>query len=118
MESPNEVNIPCCTLEDKGAIHEDETITHAGNTKVLETPAQEEIVSYPPPQNFDNFLPRDLEEEIDEHMSVFNPPCYDTDTDIADIDEFIHIGRRKWDVIGFGMDPIYDIENHSQLLPL
>jgi hypothetical protein len=118
MESPNEVNIPSCTLEDKGAIHEDETIMHAGNTKVLETPTQEEIVSYPPPQNFDNFLPHDLEEEMDEHMSVFNPLCYDTDTDIVDIDEFIHVGRRKWDVIGFGMDPIYDIENHSQLLPL
>jgi hypothetical protein len=55
---------------------------------------------------------------MDEHMSVFNPPCYDIDTDIVDIDEFIHIGRRKWDVIGFGMDPIYDIENHCQLLPL
>jgi hypothetical protein len=51
-------------------------------------------------------------------MNVLNPPCYDTDTDIVDIDEFIHVGRRKWDVIGFGMDPIYDIENHSQLLPL
>jgi hypothetical protein len=79
---------------------------HDGNTKVLETPAQDEIVSYPPPQNFDNFLPRDLEEEMDEHMSVFNPPCYDTDTDIVDIDEFIHVGRRKWDEIGFGMDPV------------
>jgi hypothetical protein len=56
MGSPNEVNIPCCTLEDKGAIHEDETITHAENTKVLEAPAQEETVSYPPPQDFDNSL--------------------------------------------------------------
>jgi hypothetical protein len=33
------------------------------------------------------------------------------------IDEFIHVGRRKWDVIRFDMDPIYDIENRSQLLP-
>jgi hypothetical protein len=76
-------------------------------------------VSYPPPQNFDDFLLDDLEkvEEIYEHMNVLNPPCYDTDTDIVDIDEFIHVGRRKWDVIGFGMNPIYDIENHSQLLP-
>jgi hypothetical protein len=46
-----------------------------------------------------------------------NPSCYDTDTDIVDIDEFIHVGRRKWDIVGFDMDPIYDIENHSQLLP-
>jgi hypothetical protein len=118
MESPNEVNIPCCTPENKAEIHEDETITHVGNTKVLKNPAQEEIVSYPPPENFDNFLPRDLEEAMDEHMSGFNPPCYDIDTDKVDIDEFIHVGRRKWDVIDFRMDHIYDIENHSQLLPL
>jgi hypothetical protein len=54
------------------------------------------------------------EEEIDEHLNVFNPPCYDTDTDIVDIDEFIHVGRRRWDVIGYDMDPIYDIESHSK----
>jgi hypothetical protein len=77
-------------------------------------------MSYPPPQNFDDFLLYDLEkeEEIDEHMNVLNPPCYDIDTDIVDIDEFIHVARHKWDVIGFGMNPTYDIENHSQLLPL
>jgi hypothetical protein len=93
---------------------------HVEDTQALKGPAQEETVSYPSPQNFDDFLLYDLgkEEEIDEHMSVLNPPCYDTDTDIVDIDEFIHVGRRKWDVIGFGMDPIYDTENHSQLLPL
>jgi hypothetical protein len=31
MESPNEVDIPCCTIEDEGAIHEDETIMHVEN---------------------------------------------------------------------------------------
>jgi hypothetical protein len=33
MKALNEVNIPCCTIEDKGAVHEDETITHAEDTK-------------------------------------------------------------------------------------
>jgi hypothetical protein len=46
-----------------------------------------------------------------------NPPCYNTDTKIVDIDEFIHVGRRKWDIVGFDVDPIYDIESHSQLFP-
>jgi organic radical activating enzyme len=37
---------------------------------------------------------------------------------IENIDEFIHVGRRKWDVIRYDGDPIYDIEGHLQLLPL
>ena len=52
-----------------------------------------------------------------ELLNVLNLPCYDTNTDIIDIDDFIHVGRHKWDIVGFDMDPIYDIENHSQLLP-
>jgi hypothetical protein len=119
MEALNEVDIPCCTIEDEGAIHEDETMMHVEDTQVLKAPAQEETVSYPPLQDFDDFLLHDLgnEEEMDETLKVLNPSCYDTDSDIVDIDEFIHVGRRKWDVIGFGMDPIYDIENHFQVLP-
>jgi hypothetical protein len=111
--------VSCCTIKDKGEVHEDETITHVEKTKVLEDPSQEEIVSYPSPLNFDNFLLYDLEkeEETDKHTSVLNTPCYDTDTDIVDIDEFIHVGRHKWDVIDFDMDPIYDIKNHSQIFP-
>jgi len=35
-----------------------------------------------------------------------------------DIDEFIHVGRHKWDVIFHDGDPIYDIEGHFQLFPL
>jgi hypothetical protein len=85
------------------------------------SPAQEETntMSYPPLQNFDDSLIYDLgnEEEMDEPLNVLNPPCYDTDTDIVDIDEFIHVGGRKWDVVGYDMDPIYDIENHFQVLP-
>jgi hypothetical protein len=121
MEALNKIDIPCCTIKDKGAVHEDkEIMTHAENTKILEAHAQEEIVSYLSPQNFDNFLLYDLkgEEQTDKHMSVLNPPCYDTDTDIVDIDEFIHVGRRRWNIVFYDMDPIYDIESHLQALPL
>jgi hypothetical protein len=95
-------------------------MTHAENTKILEAPTQEETVSYPSPRNLDNFLLYDLEreEETNKHMSVLNPPCYDTDTDIVDIDEFIHVGRRRWNIVGYDMGPIYDIESHLQALPL
>jgi hypothetical protein len=31
---------------------------------------------------------------------------------------WIHVGKNKWDVIGYNEDPIYDIEGHSQRLPL
>jgi hypothetical protein len=48
-----------------------------------------------------------------------SPACYDTDSDIVDnIDEFIHVGRRRWDIVGYDVDPIYDIESHFQVLPL
>jgi hypothetical protein len=96
-------------------VHGDEETTHAENTRVLEIPAQEETVSYPPLINFDDALPCNEKEEEDESS---NPACYDTDTDIADLDEFIHVGRRRWDVIGHDLDPIYDTESHLQLLPL
>jgi hypothetical protein len=45
-------------------------------------------------------------------LDVLTPPCYDTDTDIADFDEFIHVGRRRWDAIGYDTDPIYDTKDH------
>jgi hypothetical protein len=48
-------------------------------------------------------------------LDALKPPCYDKGSDIVDnIDEFIHVGRRKWDVIGSNEDPIYDIEGHFQ----
>jgi hypothetical protein len=49
MEALDEVEVPCCAIEDKEAFHEDEAMTHAENIKLLEVPAQEETVSYPPP---------------------------------------------------------------------
>jgi hypothetical protein len=120
MESPNKEHLPCCTTKDEGATHEDKTVMHVKNTQVLEAPAQEEKVSYPPLQDFDDCLLYDLEkeEEMGELLNVFNPPCYDTDTDIVNIHEFIHVGRRRWDAVGYDVDPIYDIESHLQVLPL
>jgi hypothetical protein len=47
------------------------------------------------------------------------PACYDTNNDIVDnIDEFIHVGRHRWDIVGYDMGPVYDIESHFQVFPL
>jgi hypothetical protein len=57
--------------------------------------------------------------ESKEVLDVLTPSCYDENEDFVDnIDEFIHVGKRKWDVIGYDGDPIYDIEDHFQKLPL
>jgi hypothetical protein len=118
MKALNEENIPCCTIEDKGAVHEDETITHVEDTQVLKDPVQKETISYPPPQDFDDALLYDGGDKEERNESL-NPACYDRDSDIVDnIDEFIHVGRRRWDVVGYDLDPIYDIESHFQMLPL
>jgi hypothetical protein len=121
MESPKEVDLPCCTIEDEGVVPEDETITHVESTQVLKDPAREEAVSCPPPLVFDDALLCDWkdEEEISKSLNVSNPACYDTDNDIPDnIDEFIHFGRCRWDAISYDMDPIYDIGSCLQVLPL
>jgi hypothetical protein len=119
MEASDEVEVPCCAIEDKKAVHEDDEMTDAENIELLEMPAQEETVSYPPILNFDDALPCDEKEEEDEFLSLTNPACYDTDSDTVDnIDEFIHVGRRRWDIVGYDLDPIYDTESHFQLLPL
>jgi hypothetical protein len=124
MESSGKVDFPYYMVEDVGASHKDETMVHDGEaTQVLEATAQEEIntVSYLPFQNFDDSLFYDLESEevLDEPLDALNPSCYDKDSDIVDnIDEFIHVGRRKWDLIGSDKDPIYDIEGHFQKFPL
>jgi hypothetical protein len=121
MKALNKMDIPCCEIKDKEAIHEDETITHVENTKFLEAPAQEETISLPPPLVFDNALLYDEgnEEEENEFSNVSNPACYDTDSDIVDnIDEFIHVGRHSLDVVGYDLDPIYETESHFQVFPL
>jgi hypothetical protein len=88
-----------------------------------DAPTQQEVntVSYLPFQDFDDALFYDLEREevLEEPLDALNPSCYDKGSDIVDnIDEFIHVGRRKWDVIGSNEDPIYDIEGHFQKFPL
>jgi hypothetical protein len=37
---------------------------------------------------------------------------------VEDIDEFIHVERHKWDVVGSDEDPIYDMEGHLQMFTL
>jgi hypothetical protein len=85
--------------------------------------AQQEVntVSYFPFQDFDDALFYDLEceEVLEEPLDALNPSCYDKGSDMVDnIDEFIHVGRRKWDVIGSDEDPIYDMEGYLRMLPL
>jgi hypothetical protein len=121
MESSNEVDIPCFTIGYEGVVHEDEALMHVENTQVFEAPAQEKTLSYPPPQDFDDALLYDGgdKEEINESLNASNPACYDTNIDMVDnIDEFIHVGICRWDVVGYDMDPIYDIEIHFQVFPL
>jgi hypothetical protein len=56
---------------------------------------------------------------LEEPLDVLNPSCYDRVNDMVDnIDEFIHVGKCKWDVIGYDGDPIYNIEDHFQKFPL
>jgi hypothetical protein len=120
MEFPKELDLLCCITEE-GVIPEDETVMHAENTKVLEVPAQGETVSYPPPLVFDNALLYDEgnEEEENEVSDVLIPSCYDEDNDFVDnFEEFIHVGRRRWDIVGYDMGPVYNIESHFQVLPL
>jgi hypothetical protein len=91
--------------------------------QAIDTPTQQEVntVSYFPFQNFHDALSYGLEREevLEEPLDALNPSCYDNGNDIVDnIDEFIHVGRRKWDAIGSNEDPIYDIEGHFQKFPL
>jgi hypothetical protein len=86
--------------------------------QILEALDQEGLseVHCSPFQVLNGYLPYDAKSE--KVLDVLTPPCYDTDTDIADFDEFIHVGRRRWDAIGYDTDPIYDTKDHLQTLPL
>jgi hypothetical protein len=105
--------------KEERATHEVKTVVHVKDTQDLEAPAQEETVSFPPPLVFD-ILPYDEgNEEENEFSNISNSACYDIDSDIVgNIDEFIHVGRRRWDIVGYDLDPIYDIESHFRVLPL
>jgi hypothetical protein len=78
-------------------------------------------IRYFPFQYFDDALFYDLESEevLEEPLDALIPSCYDEGNDMVNnIDEFIHVGRCKWDVIGYDGDPIYEIEDHFQMFPL
>ena len=91
---------------------------HAKDAQVLEAPAQKETIGFPPRLVFYGVLPYD--EGNEEEANKFSrPACYDTNNGIVDnIDEFMHVGRRRWDIVGYDMGPIYDIESHFQVFPL
>jgi hypothetical protein len=56
---------------------------------------------------------------LQEPLDILIPSCYGKGNDMVDnIDEFIHVGKCKWDVIGYDGDPIYDNEVHFQMFPL
>jgi hypothetical protein len=69
-ESLDEVEVSCCALEEKEAVHEDEIIAYDEDTRILEVPAQEETVSYPPLIDFDDALPCDEKEEEDDDIQI------------------------------------------------
>ena len=82
--------------------------------QAIDAPTQQEVnmVSHFPFQDFDDSLFYDLESEevLERPLDALNPSCYGKGSDMVyNIDEFIHVGRRKWDVIGSNEDPIYDI---------
>jgi hypothetical protein len=79
------------------------------------------MIGYFPFQESDDALFYDLESEevLEEPSYILGPSCYEKNDDFVDnIDEFIHVGKHKWDVIGYDGDPIYDIEGHLQKFPL
>jgi hypothetical protein len=96
----------------------EEDLSSDDDIQILEALAQEGLseVHCSPFQVLNGYLPYDAKSE--KVLDVLTPPCYDTDTDIADFDEFIHVGRRRWDAIGYDTDPIYDTKDHLQTLPL
>jgi hypothetical protein len=113
MEPLDEPDPLCLKTEDvEGDLPSDDDI------QILEALAQEGLseVHCSPFQVLNGSLPYDTKSE--KVLDVLTPPCYDTDTDIADFDEFIHVGRRRWDIVGYDTDPIYDTKDHLQLLPL
>jgi hypothetical protein len=90
---------------------------------IFEVLAQEEVstVSCFPLQDFDDALFYDLgrKEVLKDPLVALTPSCYDEENNLVNnIDEFIHVGRRKWDIIGYDMDPTYDIENNFHVFPI
>jgi hypothetical protein len=85
--------------------------------QILEARAQEGLseVNCSPFQFFSGSLPYDTESR--EVLDILTPPCYDIDTNIANFEDFIHVGRRRWDAFSYDTDPIYDIKGHLRTFP-
>jgi hypothetical protein len=96
----------------------EEDLSSDDDIQMLEALDQEGLseVHCSPFQVLNGCLPYDAKSE--KVLDVLIPTCYDTDTDTADFDEFIHVGRRSWDAAGYDLDPIYDTKDHLQTLPL
>jgi hypothetical protein len=111
VEPLDDLDPLCLKIEDVKA-----DLPHDDVIQILEALAREGLseVHCSPFQVLNGSLPYDTREVLD----VLVPPCYDTDTDIADFDEFIHVGRRRWDAFKYDTDPIYDIKGHLRTLPL
>ena len=92
----------------------EEDLSSDDDIQMLEALDQEGLseVHCSPFQVLNNCLPYDAKSE--KVLDVLIPTCYDTDTDTADFDEFIHVGRRSWDAAGYDLDPIYDTKDHLQ----
>jgi hypothetical protein len=111
VEPLDELDPLCLKTEDvKADLPPDNAI------QILEALSQEGLskVNCSPFQVFSGSLPYDI--ESGEVLDVLTPPCYDTDTNIANFDEFIHVGRHRWDAFKYDTDPIYDIKGHLQSL--
>jgi hypothetical protein len=96
----------------------EEDLSSEDDIQMLEALDQEGLseVHCSPFQVLNGYLPYDAKSE--KVLDALIPTCYDTDTDTADFDEFIHVGRHSWDTSGYDTDPIYDTESHLQSLPL
>jgi hypothetical protein len=76
------------------------------------------MVSHFPFHVFNDALFYDFEsEEMQEPLDALVPSCYNESGEL-NIDEFMHVGRHKWDVVCYDGDPICDIEGNFQLFPL
>jgi hypothetical protein len=93
-------------MDPSDKLEDDEAPTQEGESKV----------SYFPFQFFNDSLSYDVESE--EVSDVLTPSCYDEDNEfVENFDEFIHVRKRRWDMIGYDADPMYDIDGPFQKFP-
>jgi hypothetical protein len=87
---------------------------------ILPAHEEENMVSNTPFQDLNDalFYDSESEEVLEEPFDALDPSCYNERDDVVEnINEFIHVGRHKWDVIFPSEDPIYNIEGNFQLFP-